>query len=408
MTTELDRFEELLNEFLEGHLEAADADELSQLLEGDSERRKIFVEHYRQNRVLVSELRPVDQAFARRVIEALEADRPPFVAGVMTEIRRRWQQRRWALVAISAAGLALVGAGVFGLRPGARDFARVVAAGPQVVVRHGGSETPGRPGVRLERGDTIVTGAGSTATIRFAGEPTLVQVGAFTELTVASSARGKQVELRHGEIEVTVAREPTGKSVVLSTSQAEAEVVGTRLGLYAKPAFARIEVFEGLARWTRTRDGASVEVPAAHFSEAGSGLLRVMALGPQSEGLPSVVGFALVSADDPLDVLPGYEDLSNEAVIDLSRLPAKGFNLLARTDPKIVGSVRFALDGQHQRGTETMAPYTLVSHERCLSGDSWRPAPGRHAVTATPFSSHSGNRKPGLPGTIALTFIRSR
>ena len=63
----------------------------------------------------------------------------------------------------------------------------------------------------------------------------------------------------------------------------------------------------------------------------------------------------------------------------------------AETFPSTVGSVRFALDGNANFQTESVAPYALAGD---TAGDynPWTPALGAHTLTATPFTGGRGRR----------------
>jgi CubicO group peptidase (beta-lactamase class C family) len=111
----------------------------------------------------------------------------------------------------------------------------------------------------------------------------------------------------------------------------------------------------------------------------------------------AVTSFTLVNADSNQDIGP----LASGATLNLATLPTRNLNVRANTSPSVVGSVRFALDGNTNFRTESAAPYALAGD---ASGDynAWTPAVGSHTLTATPYS---GSGATGTPGTsLTVTF----
>jgi anti-sigma factor RsiW len=65
----VDRYDELLSEYLDGTLDAAGRDELASLIDADPARRETFVSMVREHRLLATELSdPAADVFARRVM----------------------------------------------------------------------------------------------------------------------------------------------------------------------------------------------------------------------------------------------------------------------------------------------------------------------------------------------------
>lgn len=124
----MDRFDELLSEYLDGALDAAGRDELASLIDADPARRAEFVELTREHRILSAALGdPADEGFARRVMSDVDKGRTQFVRAVMADLRgpgsggqrpgprpRKPQRPRetgmpgWALWATLAAGALVV------------------------------------------------------------------------------------------------------------------------------------------------------------------------------------------------------------------------------------------------------------------------------------------------------------
>jgi hypothetical protein len=84
----MDRFEELLSEYLDGTLDAAGRDELASMIDADPARRETFVAMIREHRLLANELgSPVEDPFVRRIMEELDKGRSQFVRAVMADVK---------------------------------------------------------------------------------------------------------------------------------------------------------------------------------------------------------------------------------------------------------------------------------------------------------------------------------
>jgi hypothetical protein len=122
----VDRFDELLSEYLDGSLDAAGRAELASMIDADPARRELFVAMVREHGLLASELRDPGEGFARRVMAEIDKGRSQFVRAVMADLkgpgsggRRPSPPRRpirprddqapgWVLWASLAAGLLVV------------------------------------------------------------------------------------------------------------------------------------------------------------------------------------------------------------------------------------------------------------------------------------------------------------
>ncbi len=116
-----------------------------------------------------------------------------------------------------------------------------------------------------------------------------------------------------------------------------------------------------------------------------------------------VVELALINADTDAPVA-GYDPLLDGAVIDLRALPTRNLNVVARTAPAVVGSVRFAYDATPNFQTENVAPYALAGDS---NGDfnAWTPTPRPHTLTATAYTGSNAGGSPGPGLTIEFTVL---
>jgi len=124
----VDRFDDLVSEYLDGTLGAEGRAELESLIDADPARRDAFVELVREHRILSVELKPASsEAFTRRLMADLDKDRTRFVRAVMDDLkpptsggtrpgprpRRTFRPRGegspgWVLWASLAAGLLVI------------------------------------------------------------------------------------------------------------------------------------------------------------------------------------------------------------------------------------------------------------------------------------------------------------
>jgi Fibronectin type III domain len=113
----------------------------------------------------------------------------------------------------------------------------------------------------------------------------------------------------------------------------------------------------------------------------------------------AVTSFTLIDADSNQPI-PGYEVLSDGAVIDPSSFPTSHLNIRANTDPTNVGSVSFMLDDYAH--VENISPFALFGNigTDYLNGEL---APGGHVLTATPFSQNGANGTAGRGLQISFT-----
>jgi len=115
-----------------------------------------------------------------------------------------------------------------------------------------------------------------------------------------------------------------------------------------------------------------------------------------------VVSLSLINADND-QVVSGYDSISNGATIDLGALGVSNISIRANTDPSIVGSVRFGLNGNANIQTESAAPYALAGdsggdyHNWSYSFDTL------YTLTATPYENSNAGGAAGTALTISFT-----
>ncbi|MFN3485405.1 MAG: FecR domain-containing protein [Planctomycetota bacterium] len=398
------RAEELILKKADLGLDPAEEAELAGLLAdpGTAERCLALVD-------VEAELRAarIDDALPDVVVAAALGRRDALLeAAVMDRVRRsapvwlpRTRKRSFVFGAVAAG--TLLAAGLALLRPlPPAAIGHVGDVSPGASIERGGRAKPAVPSDLLRPGDELRSTSGSVefvidgvAQVRMEPDSVLALEGA------------RRIVLRQGELELEVQPQRPGWPLVIEAPHARAEVLGTRLKLSAAGDATRLEVRTGSVRLVRAQDGAGVVVREKQFSIAGEDVdLSVRPLPPRSEEIPEVTGFSLITLDAPRNPIPGYEDLQDGAIIDLSKLPTRRMNLRANTRPANVGSVRFSTDRCGNVNTELTAPYTIVPGNG-IRGRIWNPAPGRHTVTATPYTGTYGNGERGRPRTLVFTVV---
>jgi hypothetical protein len=95
-----------------------------------------------------------------------------------------------------------------------------------------------------------------------------VAFSAGTRVTVVDVAR---LEVGAGILTVDAAPRVANTALVIASPVAEARVVGTRFVIAVEAQRTRLDVTEGLVRFTRSADGATLDVPAEAWAEVADG-----------------------------------------------------------------------------------------------------------------------------------------
>ena len=128
------------------------------------------------------------------------------------------------------------------------------------------------PGQELRAGEGLETGDREASAVAALPDGTSLRLSAGGRMRgiVAGDSSGGGAETRilldRGTMFADVTHQAAGRSIVFVTPHAEARVLGTRLTLSVTDKASRLDVEQGRVRLTRTRDGASVEVPAGMYA----------------------------------------------------------------------------------------------------------------------------------------------
>jgi len=141
----------------------------------------------------------------------------------------------------------------------------------------------------------------------------------------------------------------------------------------------------------------SILVPSVDFEED---LERITGRVVEEQ---SVINFVLIDADTDTPITE-FNPLIDGVTINLATLPTRNLNVRADTSPSIVGSVKFALDGNSNYRTENIAPYALEGDTNA-DYKPWTPSLGSHTLTATPYSLGQTGGTQGTALTITFNVV---
>lgn len=139
-----------------------------------------------------------------------------------------------------------------------------VSRNGQVLACNGGFGLLDKDEIRVSR-----TGR---AVVAYRNEATKVVLTSGASLSIWNEAGAKRCFLKSGVINCTVAKQTAGRTMKIITSQSEAAVIGTVFSVRAQPDSTRLDVKEGLVRFTRISDGATIEVAGGSYAIAAPGV----------------------------------------------------------------------------------------------------------------------------------------
>lgn len=149
--------------------------------------------------------------------------------------------------------------------------AEVVDLAGSVDLRTGSERSPTHVGARIEPGQSVIANFDGHARLRYL-DGTLLNISASTELTLEIHDKAKHLRIERGELSADVQKQSKGAPMLVSTPQAQAEVVGTQFTLRTASERTQLDVTEGKVKLTRSADGKSIEVGAAQSAVAAKGL----------------------------------------------------------------------------------------------------------------------------------------
>ena len=358
--------------------------------------------------------------------KAVSAKSPAPGASARLSARRSIRARRSAfspalLIAASialVAGLALLYMQSQHSTPAAETLATLESAPAGTVLLRESHTIKVASGSTVVANDTLTAGA-TAATVRYSdGTVLTLETGASLAFSTPDEFAAKPLGLNSGTLRASVAKQDPERPLVIHTRHASATVLGTQFSLMATADSTKLTVDEGQVGLRRSSDGKGVLVAAGEFAVAAEGQVLVAqrvgspavaqtpVIAPQpapAKGEISIAGFHLVNADTGA-MIPGFSPIAEGAVINLKKLPK--ISLVVITDPPVIGSIIFDVDGKKKARVETSAPYAITPNWDGNRYMPWSPAAGSHSITATPHAEKNGNGKAGRAMTLNFTVTR--
>ncbi len=299
------RFEDLIGRLLDEELTPDEWSELLGLVRDDPVRLEGL-----RDQLEAAELLALSEDSVRGSPLFLEATRSRladdgFVSGVRAALAGRPTGRGsrrapgWRAVFAASAAAAVLTAVV--LRPrGEAEIARVTGLnGSLRWIGDGGRLVRDlKVGTVLGGGTLEALSADSWMSLAFR-DGSAVTVSGPTMLTLAEDDQ-KQLHLREGILFAKVARQPSGRPMLIHTRTAEMEVLGTQLDVEAEPEATRLSVDEGRVRVTRLVDGSVAEVPARHQVVASADRTEALTPKPRAEAVDRWTSRLAASVGKPL------------------------------------------------------------------------------------------------------------
>jgi len=265
------RFDELMNAFLEAEITPADLQELHRIVRDQPDYRARFQAHSRLH-VLMRE------AFAEQVelSELQESVRPIPETGRRKPIRAAL----WAAAACLILGLSLWGSWtLLAGRSGAKDIGTClyVSGSGQALIQRDQQDIVAAPHTVLKAGDRMQCTADTQAMLRL-HDGTIISMEPLCQLVLMSSHQEPRITLEQGEALFEIAEQTLTASFHVGTPHAAVTVLGTTFTLDATEAQTQLKVYEGVVEFTRTADGQSVRVQSEQMVDSAARILAVAAL----------------------------------------------------------------------------------------------------------------------------------
>jgi hypothetical protein len=123
-------------------------------------------------------------------------------------------------------------------------------------------------------------------------------------------------------------------------------------------------------------------------------------IAQENSALPAVYALYLGNSTTRRDII----QITNGMTLDLSDYDVNNIFLTAYTNPNVVGSVRFTVDGVTNYRMENQAPYTLEGADNATNYMTWFTV-GTHTLTVTPYTGTNGGGTAGTPITVTITMV---
>ncbi|HYG76412.1 MAG TPA: FecR domain-containing protein [Planctomycetota bacterium] len=271
----------LLMQLLDGTISEVDAEKLQAAFARDPDRLTEAAEQFRIHHMLQG-LKATEDFAARiqsslRASSASESHVRRLESAVMRGVAHagRRPKRRLRLpgessfnfyAAAAMFGLILIG-GVLLYSLSSPDI-----PGPEVAsvtgIAHTEADRDLRPGAILAEGALVRVQNGSI-TLKYP-DGTLITLDRGTAARFSQASGAKAIELQSGSLNASVARQAQNRPLIVSTANASAIVVGTRLRLAFANSATELHVYEGTVKFQRKSDASSVLVNSGFWSVAAA------------------------------------------------------------------------------------------------------------------------------------------
>ena len=251
---------ERLVRHVDGQLSDAEADQVAASLRNDPEARR-FLRELAEQAVMIADLERETQG--RRAV----TQEPPLAAPTRGRRARILtpSQPFGAVLAIAASIAILLSAGLLFRKFQQRGEIATITALDGAIQWTGDGGRVVRDltvGTKLRGG--IIEGIEplSWFELQFADGTTVAITGNST-LTFSDLGQ-KRLQLKSGTASANVRPQPPGRPMVIQTTSAALEVLGTQFAIETDTSATRLDVTQGRVRVKRLSDGADIDVPARH------------------------------------------------------------------------------------------------------------------------------------------------
>jgi ferric-dicitrate binding protein FerR (iron transport regulator) len=188
-----------------------------------------------------------------------------------------WRFKVRILTGLAAA--LLIACGAMWISQSASDpqtaLARISSCSAEILINGSRTQAAQALGAFVRRGDSVSTATGTAALVYPDGTQMRLKPDSAIRFSAGPSPalvpERKQLTLMYGGLSARVAKQPDGKSMLIATTKAMVEIVGTEFTLGCDGDSTRLEVTHGLVRLTRLSDGVALDVGAGKYAVARDG-----------------------------------------------------------------------------------------------------------------------------------------
>jgi hypothetical protein len=163
-------------------------------------------------------------------------------------------------------------------------LSHIAMSGPGIEVHRAAASQRGGLDGALSPNDEVRTSVGASASIAYDDESTRLTLAGDSSMRLAAGGGGKSWELVRGQVSCQVEHQKPGRSLIVSTTQAEVAVVGTQFDVSAAAGGTRVQVKQGTVRVTRKSDGATVDVSGGQFVDVPTPGASAVQLASPAQG----------------------------------------------------------------------------------------------------------------------------